>query len=201
MEDKIKQAFDEWKKVDQELQQPTVESNMKKSKSKSGTLSQQLLAYITAHPGVTGAELRRVVKERSPGTPVSYVPAVLKGLYDSHYVSRQEKPNDDGQLGRSTFAYYVLSDAERDAARNRPKIKTPPKYTKKKKTSVEVVDRPTKGITSLVPAKRHAMHALEVGPATVAISIAMQNGATYSMNLNDARFVYAQLNQIFGGVR
>jgi hypothetical protein len=36
---------------------------------------------------------------------------------------------------------------------------------------------------------------------TVAISIAMHNGATYSMNLSDAKYIYAQLNQIFGAAR
>lgn len=206
MEDKIKQAFDEWKKVDQELQQPNGESNVGKDtkETKNRTLAQQLLERINNRPGITGKELRAIISTISPGTPASYVPAVLKGLYDGHYVSRKEVPNLDGHHGRSTFAYYAMSEAEREAARKRPKVKTQPKYTKKKAVAVEVVDRAdrtSRGIATLMPAKRHAMHALEVGPATVSISIAMQNGSTYSMNVNDARFVYAQLNQIFGGAR
>lgn len=189
MEEKIKEAFDEWKKADQQLKE---ESQMKITKS-SGSLSQQILTYIEAHPGVTGKQLREVVRQRSPKTPVTYVPALLKGLFDSNLVRRTEVPSDGTQTGRPTFSYYALTEEERQSA-----VKKPAKKTKAK---VEVVDKNGKGITALVPAKRTSTHALDVGPMTVAISIAMHNGATYSMNLSDAKYIYAQLNQIFGAAR
>lgn len=189
MEEKIKEAFDEWKKADQQLKE---ESQMKTTKS-SGSLSQQILTYIEAHPGVTGKQLREVVRQRSPKTPVTYVPALLKVLFDNNLVRRTEVPSDGTQTGRPTFSYYALTEEERQSA-----VKKPAKKTKAK---VEVVDKNGKGITALVPAKRTSTHALDVGPMTVAISIAMHNGATYSMNLSDAKYIYAQLNQIFGAAR
>ncbi len=86
-------------------------------------------------------------------------------------------------------------EAQKPVSRKKTKAKG------KTKTPVEVVDKNGKGITALVPAKRTTTHALDVGPMTVAISIAMNNGATYSMNLADAKYIYAQLNQIFGAAR
>ncbi len=197
MEEKIKEAFDEWKKADQQLKE---ESQMKTTKS-SGSLSQQILTYIEAHPGVTGKQLREVVRQRSPKTPVTYVPALLKGLFDSNLVRRTEVPSDGTQTGRPTFSYYALTEEERQSAAKQPAKKVKAKPKAKVKATVEVVDKNGKGITALVPAKRTATHALEVGPMTVAISIAMHNGATYSMNLSDAKYIYAQLNQIFGAAR
>lgn len=191
MEDKIKEAFDEWKKADQQLKE---ESQMKTT-SQSGSLSQQILTYIEAHPGVTGKQIRDVVRERSPKTPITYVPALLKGLFDKNLVRRTEVPSDGTQTGRPTFAYFKLTEEEARKPASRKKAKG------KAKPTVEVVDKNGKGITALVPAKRTATHALDVGPMTVAISIAMNNGATYSMNLADAKYIYAQLNQIFGAAR
>jgi hypothetical protein len=197
MEDKIKQAFEEWKKQDH-----STESTAMKVSTNKG-LSDQLMAYIQTQPGITGAELRKIVKEKFPQTPSSYVPAILKGLFDAHFVGREERPKTDG-FGRSTFAYFALTSAEREVAREKARlnpIQPKPKYTKKKAERVEVVTKPAKGITALVPAKRHATHALDVGPTTVTISIATSTGVSYSLNINDAKFIYTQLNQIFGGVR
>lgn len=193
MEDKIKEAFDEWKKADQQLKE---ESQMKTT-SQSGSLSQQILTYIEAHPGVTGKQIRDVVRERSPKTPITYVPALLKGLFDKNLVRRTEVPSDGTQTGRPTFAYFKLAEGEAQ----KPVFRKKAKAKGKTKTPVEVVDKNGKGITALVPAKRTTTHALDVGPMTVAISIAMNNGATYSMNLADAKYIYAQLNQIFGAAR
>ena len=189
MEDKIKQAFAEWNQQDH-----SQESTVMKS-STSHKLSEQLLAYIQAHPGVTGAELRKVVREKSPTTPITYVPAVLKGLFDAHFVRREERPNPDGKYGRNTFAYYTLTAAEREVARERARL-NPKQKTKKAKSKTK-----DEGITALVPAKRHAMRPLDVGATTVSIAIATSDGTTYSLNINDAKFIYTQLNQIFGGVR
>lgn len=195
MEDKIKEAFAEWKQQDQT--QPKESTVMKSSTSKK--LSEQLIAYIKAHPGVTGAELRKLMKERMPNTPVTYIPAVLKGMFDAHYLRREPRENPEGIYGRSTFAYYALTDAEREVARERERLGTTKKPKAKKaktKTKAEA-----EGITALVPAKRHAMRPLDVGATTISISIATSDGTTYSLNINDAKFIYSQLNQIFGGVR
>ena len=51
MEDKIKKAFEEWKNQDHSTESKVMQT------SKSKTLADQLLAYIQAHPGVTGTEL------------------------------------------------------------------------------------------------------------------------------------------------
>lgn len=190
MEERIKQAFAEWKKADQ---QPQEESNMI-TKPRSN-LSQQLLTYITAHPGVTGAELRKVVQQKFPDTPVSYVPACLKNLFDGFHVRRNPVPNNENQFGRSTYAYYALSEEERMAERNRPKSRV---MKVKKPKAVQQEDT---GITTLVPTKRHATNALEVGPTTISISIQTSNGVSYSLSLPDAKYIYTQLNQIFGATR
>jgi len=186
MEEKIKKAFDEWKNSEQ-----LKESNVKEE-AKTGILSKQLMAYIEAHPGVTGKQLRAIVIERSPETPVSYVPALLKGMFDKKVI-RREPVGGDG-MGRPTFAYYKLSDEEREA-----QLK-PVKKTKKPKARVKPE---SKGITTLVldAPKRHAVHPLEVGATTVSISIATADGTTYSLPLGEAKVIYTQLNQIFGGAR
>ncbi len=189
MEEKIKKAFDEWKNSDK---QPK-ESNVTEE-SKTGVLSKQLMAYIEAHPGVTGKQLRAVVTERLPETPISYVPALLKGLYDKKLIRRDPVWGaKDGGMGRPTFAYYKLSDEERKA-----QLKPVKKAKAKPKAKAE-----SKGITTLVldKPKHHATHPLQVGTTTVSISIATADGTTYSLPLTDAKAIYVQLNQIFGGVR
>lgn len=213
MEDKIKEAFEEWKKADhpqpkesEQMKQGTTSVSETKKRNAPGGLSQMLQAYIFAHPGVTGRELRHIVAERSPQTPVSYVPAVLKGMFDNNILRREEVPNEEGHYGRSTYAYYVLTDEEREAAQKKAKAKPAKVKGKpgrkpgnaKVKVKAEAVER---GITALVPSKRHAAHALDVGPTTLSISISVADGRSYSMTLQDAKFLYKQLNQIFGGVR
>lgn len=196
MEDKIKKAFEEWKNQDHSTESKVMQT------SKSKTLADQLLAYIQAHPGVTGTELRELVKVNLPTTPLTYVPATLKGMFDAHFVRRQERPSPNNNK-RNTFAYFALTDAEREVARERARLnpKQKRKYTKHKVEKIEKAEKADKGITALVPAKRHATHALDVGPTTISISIQTSNGVSYSLNINDAKFIYTQLNQIFGGVR
>ena len=196
MEDKIKKAFEEWKNQDHSTESKVMQT------SKSKTLSEQLMAYIQAHPGVTGTELRRVVKEKLPTTPITYVPAILKGLFDAHFVRREEHPASE-KGGRSTFAYYALDEAEREVARERARLNPNQKRAyKKSKVKAKVKHEKTgEGITALVPAKRHATHALDVGPTTLSIAISLADGRNYSMTLKDAKFLYTQLNQIFGGAR
>jgi hypothetical protein len=189
MEEKIKKAFDEWKNSDK---QPK-ESNVTEE-SKTGVLSKQLMAYIEAHPGVTGKQLRAVVAARSPETPVSYVPALLKGMYDKKLIRRDPVWGaKDGGMGRPTFAYYKLSDEERKQQMKPRKVKAKTIKAKPK----------NEGITTLVldAPKQHAAHPLEVGTTTVSISIATADGTTYSLLLSEAKVIYSQLNQIFGATR
>ena len=114
---------------------------------------------------------------------------MLKNLYDTYRVSRSVVFRKDTR-GRDTFAYFIMSDAEREAGRREGKRGV----AEKPKTE-------SKGIATLAPAKRHATHALEVGPATVSISISTSNGVSYSLSLPDAKFIYTQLHGVFGGVR
>jgi hypothetical protein len=62
------------------------------------------------------------------------------------------------------------------------------------------VHKEDKGITTLIPAERKPVRPLEVGPTTLHITISTSLGA-YSMKLEEAKFIYTQLNQIFGGAR
>lgn len=206
MEEKIKKAFDEWKNSEPQPQpqpQQPKESDVKRAnppeaEAKTAVLAKQLITYIEAHPGVTGKELRRVVAARSPETPISYVPALLKGMFDSKTVRRELVPGTkDGGMGRSTFAYYKLSDEERSKLINRKR------KTKLKVVKPKVDESKSKGITTLVldAPKHHATHPLHVGTTTVSISIATADGTTYSLPLSDAKAIYKQLNQIFGAVR
>lgn len=200
MEEKIKKAFDEWKNSEPQPQpQQPKESNMEvKTEAKTASLARQLITYIEANPGVTGKELRRVVVTRSPETPVSYVPALLKGMFDKKMIRREPVLGaKEGGIGRPTFAYYKLSDEERSKL-----------IGKKRKTKIKVIkpkadETKSKGITTLVldAPKHHATHPLHVGTTTVSISIATADGTTYSLPLSDAKAIYKQLNQIFGAVR
>ena len=69
MEEKIKQAFQEWKQTEQP-KETIVET------SKTKQLSSVLLDKIKDSPGVTGKQLRTLAMTKYPNTPVSYVPAL-----------------------------------------------------------------------------------------------------------------------------
>ena len=115
---------------------------------------------------------------------------------------REERPSPNNN-NRHTFAYYALDEAEREVARERARLNPNQKRAyKKSKVKAKVKHEKTdEGITALVPAKRHATHALDVGPTTLSIAISLADGRNYSMTLKDAKFLYTQLNQIFGGAR
>jgi hypothetical protein len=188
MEEKIKKAFQEWKQADQPKENEV--SNNRK-------LTNVLLDKIKDNPGITGKALRAYIVQGFPTTPVSYVPAILKGFYDNNIVSREGVPPEDGRMGRSTFAYTAIPDDERKHLPKREKVKA---YTKKKPKAKAV--REDKGISALVttPTERKPIRPLEVGPTTLHITISTSLGA-YSMKLEEAKFIYTQLNQIFGGAR
>jgi hypothetical protein len=189
MEEKIKQAFQEWKQT--EVKELIVETS-----SRNKQLSNMLLAKITGDPGITGKALRAYISEIMPTVPVSYVPAILKGFYDKNFVGRTEVA-PDGNKGRTTYAYTIIPAHERAKMPNRPKVKA---YTKKK---TKVKAKVEKGIDTLIPAERTervVTSPLAVGATTLHITISTSLGA-YSMQLEEAKFIYTQLNQIFGGVR
>jgi hypothetical protein len=189
MEEKIKQAFQEWKQTDKPKEQEM--SNNRK-------LSNVLMDKIKDNPGITGKELRAYVTQGFPDTPISYVPALLKGFYDSNFVSREVVPPSEGSMGRGTYAYTAIPENVRAKMPKREKVKA---YTKKKtKTKAVHAPKEDKGISALVPVERKATRPLEVGPTTLHITISTSLGA-YSMQLDEAKFIYTQLNQIFGGVR
>jgi len=183
MEDKIKQAFQEWKETDKPK-----EKEMNISISRNRQLSNMLLDKITAQPGVTGKELRTYIAEEYPDIPISYVPAVLKGFHDRSIVSRVGILPGDGRLGRSTFAYTFVPANKRKVTPKKDRVKA---YTKKKVN---------KGISALVPAERVVTRPLAVGPTTLSITISTSDAA-YTLRLEEAKFIYQQLNQIFGGIR
>ena len=188
MEEKIKQAFQEWKQT--EVKELIVETN-----SRNQQLSNILLDMISKNPGITGKSLRAYVAKEMPTVPISYVPAILKGFYDKNFVNRIEVA-PDGEKGRTTFSYTAVPVAVRKNMPKREKVKA---YTKKKVKVAKV----EKGIDTLIPAERTervVTSPLAVGATTLHITISTSLGA-YSMQLDEAKFIYAQLNQIFGGVR
>ena len=190
MEEKIKQAFQEWKQT--EVKELIVETD-----SRNRQLSNMLLDMISKNPGITGKSLRAYVAKEMPTVPVTYVPAILKGFYDKNFVNRIEVA-PDGEKGRTTFSYTAVPVAVRANMPKREKVKA---YTKKK--SKAKVAKQEKGIDTLIPAKhteRVVTSPLAVGATTLHITISTSLGA-YSMQLEEAKFIYTQLNQIFGGVR
>lgn len=193
MEEKIKQAFQEWKQT--EVKEQIMETN-----SRNQQLSNTLLDMISKNPGITGKALRAYVAKEMPTVPISYVPAILKGFYDKNFVNRIEVA-PDGQQGRTTFSYTAIPVAVRKTMPKREKIKA---YTKKKAKVAKVAKvKEDRGITGLVPAERTervVTSPLAVGATTLHITISTSLGA-YSMQLEEAKFIYTQLNQIFGGVR
>lgn len=189
MEEKIKQAFQEWKQVDKPKEQEM---------SNNRQLSNVLLDKIKDNPGITGKALRAYITQGFPTVPVSYVPALLKGFYDNNIVSREGVLPSEGSMGRSTFAYTIIPEGERKKMPKREKVKA---YTKKKAKAKPVhTPKEDKGISALVPVERKATRPLDVGPTTLHITISTSLGA-YSMKLDEAKFIYSQLNQIFGGAR
>lgn len=193
MEDKIKKAFEEWKQTEQPK-----EKVMSEALSNNRKLSNVLMDKIKDNPGITGKELRAYITQGFPNTPISYVPALLKGFYDGNFVSRVAIPPSDGSMGRSTYAYTAIAEDERKRMPKREKAKA---YTKKKAKAKPVhAPKEDKGISALVPVERKTTRPLEVGPTTLHITISTSLGA-YSMKLEEAKFIYQQLNQIFGGAR
>ena len=191
MEEKIKQAFQEWKQTE-------VKEQIMETQSRNQTLSNMLFDRIIANPGVTGKELRAYITQALPTVPISYVPAILKGFYDKNLVNRTEVA-PDGEKGRTTYSYTVIPAHQRAAMPKREKVKT---YTKKK-TKAKAHAKQEKGIDTLIPAERTervVTRPLSVGATTLHITISTSLGA-YSMQLEEAKFIYTQLNQIFGGVR
>ena len=198
MEDKIKQAFQEWKQTEQPKEIKMVEAEQT---SKNRTLSNMLLAKITAEPGITGKALRAYTLEAFPTVPVSYVPAILKGFYDKNFVERTEVA-PDGEMGRTTYAYTIVPAHKRATMPKRPKVKA---YTKGK-NKVHSKVKAEKGIDTLIPVipaeriERVTTSPLAVGATTLHITISTSD-ASYTLRLEEAKFIYQQLNQIFGGVR
>jgi hypothetical protein len=189
MEEKIKQAFQEWKQT--EVKELIVETN-----SRNKQLSNMLLDMISKNPGITGKALRAYISKEMPTVPVTYVPAILKGFYDKNFVNRIEVA-PDGEKGRTTFSYTAVPVAVRANMPKREKVKA---YTKNKP---KVKAKAEKGIDTLIPAERTERvitSPLAVGATTLHITISTSLGA-YSMQLEEAKFIYTQLNQIFGGVR
>ena len=192
MEEKIKQAFQEWKQT--EVKELIVETN-----SRNQQLSNTLLDMISKNPGITGKALRAYVAKEMPTVPVTYVPAILKGFYDKNFVNRIEVA-PDGEKGRTTFSYTAVPVAVRANMPKREKVKA---YTKKKAKVAKAKAKVEKGIDTLIPAERTervVTSPLAVGATTLHITISTSLGA-YSMQLEEAKFIYTQLNQIFGGVR
>jgi hypothetical protein len=190
MEEKIKQAFQEWKQADQPK-----EKDMEENISNNRKLSNVLLDKVKDNPGITGKALRAYISQAMPIVPITYVPAMLKGFYDANVVSREVVPPLLGSRGGSTFAYTFIPEGERKKMPKREKAKA---HTKKKAKAKPVCE--DKGITTLIPAERKPVRPLEVGPTTLHITISTSLGA-YSMKLDEAKFIYSQLNQIFGGAR
>jgi hypothetical protein len=189
MEEKIKQAFQEWKQT--EVKELIVETD-----SRNRQLSNMLLDMISKNPGITGKALRAYITKEMPTVPVTYVPAILKGFYDKNFVNRIEVA-PDGEKGRTTFSYTAVPVAVRKNMPKREKVKAYTKNKPKIKAKVE------KGIDTLIPAERTervATSPLAVGATTLHITISTSLGA-YSMQLEEAKFIYTQLNQIFGGAR
>lgn len=197
MEDKIKKAFEEWKQTEQPKEK-VMNEDMSEALSNNRKLSNVLMDKIKDNPGITGKELRAYVTQGFPNTPISYVPALLKGFYDGNYVSRVSVPPLAGNRGGGTYAYTFISEDERKRMPKREKVKA---YTKKKAKAKPVhAPKEDKGISALVPVERKTTRPLEVGPTTLHITISTSLGA-YSMKLEEAKFIYQQLNQIFGGAR
>lgn len=192
MEEKIKQAFQEWKQTEQP-KETIVDTQTKNQK-----LSNMLLDKISNNPGITGKALRAYVAQEMPTVPISYVPAILKGFYDKNFVNRIEVA-PDGEKGRTTYSYTAVPVAVRATMPKREKVKA---YTKKK-AKAHAKPKQEKGIDTLIPAERTervVTRPLSVGATTLHITISTSLGA-YSMQLEEAKFIYTQLNQIFGGAR
>jgi hypothetical protein len=196
MEEKIKQAFQEWKEQPKEIKMVEAENT-----SQSRKLSNMLLNKISTQPGITGKDLRAYISKEMPTVPVSYVPAILKGFYDNNFVNRIEVA-PDGEKGRTTYSYTAVPEAVRKTMPKRESVKA---YTKKGKAKPKAQPKvkEDKGISALVPAERIervTTSPLAVGATTLHITISTSD-ASYTLRLEEAKFIYQQLNQIFGGVR
>ena len=191
MEEKIKEAFQEWKQAD-------------KPEEKKMSVNQKLTGFlintIKAKPGITGKELRIHAAQSMPEVAESYVPALMKDLYDRNFVSRELIPAQ-GFNGRNTYAYTVIPEEMRSKLPKKDKVKA---YTKKHKHKPILAPQESKGITQLIPAERTVIRFKDPDvniATTVYITIRIGKEPAYSLSLEEAKVIYQQLNQIFGGMK
>lgn len=139
------------------------------------TVFEQLRGIIKQNPGITGADIRRVVLEQNPDLSLGAVPATLTQLYKAGAVAR--KPAMVDGSGRKTYAYTVVEgwadDRRRRAgARKKSEVKRAPKK-----------DIFTKAVT-------------QAAVTGVILGITVR-GVTHNFSLQEAASLYEQLHQVF----
>jgi hypothetical protein len=115
-------------------------------------------------------------------------------------VSRELIPAQ-GFNGRNTYAYTVIPEEMRSKLPKKEKAKA---YTKKHKHKPTPAPPESKGIATLIPAERTVIRFKDSDvniATTVYITIRIGKESAYSLSLEEAKVIYQQLNQIFGGVR
>jgi len=103
--------------------------------------------------------------------------------------------------GRNTYSYTFIPEDERVTMPKKEKVKL---YAKKPKPKPKAAPQESKGITTLIPAERTVIRFKDPEAAattTVYITIRIGKEPAYSLSLEEAKVIYQQLNQIFGGMK
>jgi len=186
MEEKIKQAFQEWKQAEQP-QQPK-ETNVQ-AQTANHRLSTILMNKIKDTPGITGKELRMYAQRVMPNVVPSHVPALLKQFFDAGAVNRVET-HADIAAGRTSFAYTFVPEDQR--------VRRMKKGASKAKPKAKVKAAPAPAPAS-APAPFHTP--LQNVTYTPLPNLPSAESVIDNMSVGEAFKLYQKLSTMFGGAR
>jgi hypothetical protein len=211
LRDEMSRVLNEWDKQDQ---QPTQEKTMEKRV----TATQKLINIIAANPGATSKEIYKLVATHHPEITMGNVSSMLTQLTNKYLLSRKES----GQVsqGKTIYAYTAVPEAEAKAKREEAdrKLKAAQARMEKarqikaaKQAAREQLDKmletapllePRTGLSDLLPQTTATIPTVFPAPTTTIHNTKPTWSAKEvldGLNVLQARELYGELKQIFGG--
>lgn len=122
MSEEMKKVMQKWSADAQQTSQQVEDETVPTSEPQFQTIRAEILHIIRENPGITGVQIRDVIRKHHPTQTDSSVSSQISILFREFY-ARREKASFGGK--RHTFAYFAISPEEatrlRAAARKRMK--------------------------------------------------------------------------------
>lgn len=212
LRDEMSRVLNEWDKQDQ---QPTQEKTMEKRV----TATQKLINIIAANPGATSKEIYKLVATHHPEITMGNVSSMLTQLTNKYLLSRKES----GQVsqGKTIYAYTAVPEAEAKAKREEANRKLKAAQARMEKArqikaakqaareqldkmleEAKVDNQPRTGLSDLLPQTTATIPTVFPAPTTAIHNTKPTWSAKEvldGLNVLQARELYGELKQIFGG--